>query len=363
MAGRRSLLAAAAAAPMLPAAALAQTGGPGMVWRLTSRFPKALDTAFVAAEVFAAAVADMTDGRFQIRVYPPGELAPANKALDVVADGTVELCHTRSYDYVARDPTFAFGSGLPFGLNSRLQNAWLGAAGGNDLLEPFYRRHGVVGIPAGNTGTQMGGWFKRELRGPEDLKGLKMRISGFAAMVVAKLGVDPKSMGGAEILAALETDQLDAAEWIGPHDDERLGYWKAAKFYYYPGWWECGTSAHIFINATKWDALSPSYKAVLKAAAAQANAYMQEQYDTLNPAAIKRLVGNGVELRAFPQDIMQAGYAAAGELYAALSARGPEFKRIYEHWSAFRADGYLWWLVNEIAMDAFMVRARASGRG
>jgi TRAP-type mannitol/chloroaromatic compound transport system substrate-binding protein len=362
---RRTLVAAAAAGAALATAArpaVAQ-GGPEITWRCTSSFPRTLDTIYGAAEVFARTLAELTDGRFKVEVFPAGAIAPALEALDAVAGGTAELCHTCSYYFFGKDPTFAFGTGLPFGLNSRLQNAWLTAGGGNELLDSFYARYGVRAIVAGNTGVQMGGWFRRDIRDLADLRGLRMRIGGLAGQVVAKLGVEPQQIAGGEIYAALEAGRIDAAEWVGPHDDEKLGFWKVAKNYYYPGWWESGTAVHLFFNKAKWDSLPEVYRAACRAAAAEANSVMQARYDVQNPAALKRLVTNGVELKAFPTEVMQAAFEAATGLYDGLAATNAEFRRIYEPWKAFRADGYLWWLVNEIAMDAFMVRARAAGRG
>jgi TRAP-type mannitol/chloroaromatic compound transport system substrate-binding protein len=280
--------------------------------------------------------------------------------LDAVRDGKAELCHTCSYYFVNKDPTFAFGTALPFGLNSRLQNAWLLAGGGNELLDEFYNKHNLHGIPAGNTGVQMGGWFRNELQSVRDLDGLKMRIAGIGGEVLKRLGVQPQSLAGGDIFPALEQGTLDAAEWVGPYDDEKLGFYKVAKFYYYPGWWESGTSIHIFINLEQWQGLPDVYKEACKVAAGYANLYMQAKYDVQNPAALKRLVVEGVELRQFPQDIMQGAYQAATDLYNSIAADNPEFKRVLEPWLAFRSDGYLWWLVDEIAMDAFMVRARAA---
>jgi TRAP-type mannitol/chloroaromatic compound transport system substrate-binding protein len=326
-----------------------------------SSFPPSLDTIFGAAEVFAEGVAAATQGRFRIEVFPPGELVPALGVLDAAAAGEVEVAHTGSYYFTDRDPAFAFGSAMPFGLNARLQNAWLQAGGGNELLNEFYRTHGVIGLPCGNTGCQMGGWFARPVDSLDDLQGLRMRIAGLAGMVMRDIGVQPQQTPGGEIFAALQEGRIDAAEWVGPYDDEKLGFYRVARYYYYPGWWEPGTTLHLLINEPAWAGLPEPYQAAARMAADHANGFMMAKYDIQNPAALKRLVTNGVELRAFPQDVLRAAYAAAERRYVEFSETSEAFRRIFGHWQAFRGDGYLWWLVNEIAMDAFMVRARAAG--
>lgn len=362
---RRSLLAFGAGAVTTPLALRAETAVaqdlPTVRWRLASSFPRTLDTIFGGAEIFATSLAELTQGRFEVQVAPPGELASALGVLDAVADGEIELAHTGSYYFTDRDPAFAFGSALPFGLNSRLQNAWLQAGGGNELLNEFYRTYGVVGLPCGNTGCQMGGWFARPVGGLADLQGLRMRIAGIAGQVMRDIGVEPQQTAGDEIFAALQGGRIDAAEWVGPYDDEKLGFYRVARYYYYPGWWEPGTTLHLFVNEAAWSDLPAPYQAALRMAADHANMFMQAKYDIQNPAAVKRLVANGVELRAFPEDVLRTAYGAAEGLYARFSDESPAFRRVFEHWQAFRGDGYLWWLVNEIAMDAFMVRARAAG--
>src|SRR5437764_2038075 len=204
-------------------------------WRLTSSFPKSLDTIYGAAEVFAKAVAEATDNKFQIQVFAAGEIVPGLQAADAVSNGTVEMCHTASYYYFGKDPTFALGTASQFGLNSRMQNAWMFFGGGMDLMNGFYKKFNIYGIPGGNTGCQMGGWFRKEVKTPADLNGIKMRIGGYAGRTMAKLGVVPQQLAGGDIYPALEKGTLDACEWVGPYDDEKLGFYKVAQHYYYPG--------------------------------------------------------------------------------------------------------------------------------
>jgi TRAP-type mannitol/chloroaromatic compound transport system substrate-binding protein len=331
---------------------------PETKWRLTSSFPKSLDTIYGAAEIFAKAVAEATDNRFQVQVFAAGELVPGLQAADAVTNGTVEMCHTSSYYYVGKDPTFTFGTALPFGLNSRMIDAWMFSGGGIDLMNSFYKKYNIYAIPAGNTGAQMGGWFRKEIKEVSDLNGLKMRIGGFAGRVLAKVGVVAQQLAGGDIYPALEKGTIDAAEWVGPYDDEKLGFHKVAQYYYYPGWWEGGPMIHNFINIDKWNELSKTYQSVVYAASHVANTMMQAKYDAVNPAALKRLVSAGAQLRGFPQPVMEACLKGANELYAETGAGNADFKRIYEAVVAFRSDQYLWWQVAEYGFDTFMIRSR-----
>ncbi|MEZ0169434.1 TRAP transporter substrate-binding protein [Microvirga sp. TS319] len=360
---RRAFLQAAAigaAAGTIAKPAIAQSA-PEIRWRMTSAFPKSLDTLFGGGETFAKLVAEATDGKFQIQPFAPGEIVGAPQAADAIAAGTVEMGHTCSYYYVGKDPTFAIGTNLPFGLNSRQTNAWLYHGGGNDLLNEFYAKHNLYALPAGNTGAQMGGWFRKEIKTVEDLKGLKMRIAGLAGQIVAKLGVIPQQIAGGDLYPSLERGTIDAAEWVAPYDDDKLGLNKVAPFYYYPGFWEGGPAIHMFINLQKWKELPKPYQAAIQAAAGYVNVDTQAKYDAKNPAGLRNLIGNGAQLRPFSQEIMEAAYKAANEIYDDISAKNPDFKKIYESYKAFRGEEYLWFQVAEYAYDTFMIRARARG--
>ncbi len=357
---RREFLKAAgvvAATSAVAAPAIAQSM-PELKWRCTSSFPKSLDTIYGAAETFSKAVAEATDNKFQIQVFAGGEIVPALQAADAVQNGTVEMCHTASYYYFGKDPTFAFGTNVPFGLNSRMNNSWQTVGGGIDLLNEFYKKFNIYAIPAGNTGCQMGGWFRKEIKEVSDMSGLKIRIGGFAGQMMAKLGAVPQQIAGGDIYPSLEKGTIDAAEWVGPYDDEKLGFQKVAPFYYYPGWWEGGSTIHNFINIEKWDSLSPAYKSIVRSASALANEWMMAKYDAGNPAALKRLVAGGAQLRAYPQPVMDACLKAALDVYAETNAKNADFKKIYDHMLAFRNDSYLWWQVAEATYDSFMIRNR-----
>jgi TRAP-type mannitol/chloroaromatic compound transport system substrate-binding protein len=344
----------AAAVPVLAAPAIAQSM-PELKWRLTSSFPKSLDTIFGAADTFAKYVAEATDNKFQIQTFAAGELAPGLEAANVVANGSVEICHTASYYYWGKDPTFAFATAVPFGLNSRMQNAWMYHGGGIDLMNEFFATHGLYALPAGNTGAQMGGWFRKEIKSVADLDGLKMRIGGFGGKVIAKLGVVPQQLAGGDVYPALEKGTIDAAEWVGPYDDQKLGFNKIAPYYYYPGWWEGGAMLHVMMQTTRWQELPAPYKAVITAAAQAANCDMQARYDALNPPAIRKLVGGGAKLRPFPTDVLEACFNAANETYAEIGATNAPFKKIHDEMMAFRADQYLWFQLSEYTYDTFMM--------
>ncbi|MFL5159071.1 MAG: TRAP transporter substrate-binding protein, partial [Microvirga sp.] len=306
-------------------------------------------------------VSEATDGKFQIQPFAAGEIVGTPQVADAVGNGTIELGHTCSYYYFGKDPTFALGTAAPFGLNARQMNAWLYQGGGNDLLNEFYAKHNLYGMPAGNTGVQMGGWFRKEIKTVQDLQGLKMRIAGIAGMVLQKLGAVPQQIPGGDIYPALERGTIDAAEWVGPYDDEKLGFSKVAPYYYYPGFWEGGPAIHLFVNQAKWKELPKAYQAILTAASGYANNDMLAKYDARNPAALRRLLGAGTQLRPYSQEILEAAYKATNEVFDEVSAKNADFKKVVDSVKAFRNEGYLWFQVAEYAYDTFMIRARARG--
>src|SRR5436309_4549629 len=326
---------------------------PETKWRLTSSFPKSLDTIYGASEVFAKAVAEATDNKFQIQVFAAGEIVPGLQAADAVASGTVEMCHTASYYYVGKDPTYAFGTAVPFGLNSRMQTAWQHFGGGMDLMNEFYKKANIFALPCGNTGCQMGGWFRKEIKEPADFNGLKMRIGGYAGRVLTKLGLVPQQLAGGDIYPALEKGTIDAAEWVGPYDDEKLGFNKVAQYYYYPGFWEGGPMLMTLVNEKKWNELPKPYQAALTAACGEVNAWMPAKYDDLNPKALRRLIASGTNLRPFPRSVMEAAEKASYELYGELKAKSRHWATVYPQWKKFRDEQFLWFRVAESTYDNY----------
>jgi TRAP-type mannitol/chloroaromatic compound transport system substrate-binding protein len=331
---------------------------PEIKWRLTASWPKSLDTLYGACETFSKYVGEATDGKFQIQAFAAGEIVPGLQVLDAVQNGTVECGHTATYYYIGKDPTWALFCAIPFGLNSRQQNAWFYDGDGQKLIDDFGKKSNVKCLLAGNTGCQMGGWFNKEIKEPGDFSGVKMRIGGWAGKTLAKLGLVPQQIAGGDIYPALEKGTIDAAEWVGPYDDEKLGFQKVTKYYYYPGWWEGGTTNHILINLPKWNELPKSYQAVLTAAAGYTNVEEQARYDARNPAALKRLVASGTQLRPFPQPVMEACLKASNEVNAETSATNADYKKVLEAMQTFRSDEYLWWQVAEYSFDTFMIRSR-----
>jgi TRAP-type mannitol/chloroaromatic compound transport system substrate-binding protein len=345
----------AAGAAMVPTLSNAQAAAlPEIKWRCASSFAKSLDTIYGAAEYMAKRVAAATGGKFQIQVFAGGEIVPGLQVLDAVQNGTVQCGHTAPYYYWGKDPAFALGTAVPFGLNCRQMNAWMLFGGGLELMRDFYKGYNVYNIPCGNTGAQMGGWFRKEIKTVADLKGLKMRIGGFAGTVIAKMGAVPQQLAAGDIYPALEKGTIDAAEWVGPYDDEKLGFNKVCKFYYYPGWWEGGPELDLFVNTAEWAKLPKEYQNILEAACWEANTWMVARYDAQNPAALKKLVGGGTQLRPFSKDIMVASYKASLEVYKEASEKSPAFKKIYESMTAFRAEQLLWFRVSEKGFDDFM---------
>ena len=342
-----------AAATAVASPAIAQSM-PEVKWRMTSSFPKSLDTIYGGAEQVSKYVAEMTDNKFQIQVFAAGEVVPGLQALDATSNNTVEMCHTVSYYYVGKDPTFAIYASVPFGLNARQQNSWWYQGGGDALGNEFFKKFGVVGFPCGNTGTQMGGWFRKEIKTVADLKGLKMRIGGTGGLPLAKLGVVPQQIAGGDIYPALERGAIDSAEWVGPYDDEKLGFFKVAPHYYFPGWWESNSMYSFYVGLKEWEKLPKEYQATLEAACYEANVDMMAKYDAKNVPALERLVKSGVKLHQFSTDILKAAQQAAYELYEDEAGKNAAWRKMYEPWKKFRSDQFLWHRVQEFAYESFV---------
>jgi TRAP-type mannitol/chloroaromatic compound transport system substrate-binding protein len=352
---RRSLIKNAGIAGVLAAGIAPAVHAQAAVrWRLSSSFPKALDTIHGAADVFAAQVKAMTGGKFEISVHAAGEITPAFGVVDAVQQGSVEMAHTAPYYFFGKNEVFALGCAIPFGLNSRQMTAWVYEGNGFKLMREFYAKYNMVHFAGGNTGAQMGGWYRKEIKSVADLKGLKMRIGGFAGKVLERIGGVPTNIPGGEIYQALEKGTIDAAEWVGPYDDQKLGFNKVAPHYYYPGWWEGGPQLDFYINDKAFNALSAEYKAIVEAAASYAHVDMQAKYDGRNPTALKQLVGAGTKLHPFPNDVLNAAFKEAMALYEELNAKNPEWKKIYADYSKFRADSNLWFRFTEAKFDSFM---------
>ena len=357
----KSAIATAAAATTVACRRRATTSGtskglPTVRWRMATSWPISLGL-FTGAETIAERVKKMTNGRFTIKPYAGGELTPPLQVLDAVRQGKVQCGHTASYYYIGKSPTLAFATSVPFGLSAQQQNAWLYHGGGLELIQKIYReRFNIINFPAGNTGTQMGGWFKREITSVGDLKGLKMRIPGLGGQVMARLGVNVQVLPASEIYLSLERGAIDAAEWIGPYDDEKLGLNRAAPFYYYPGWWEPGPTLDALVNIKAWENLPTEYQEVFKTATYEANINMLSQYDAVNREALARIVAGGTKLVAYTQEIMEAAQKSTLEIFEENARKDASFKEVYDQWKEFRDKIYRWNRVNELTFANFVTK-------
>src|SRR6266478_6462707 len=307
---------AGVAATAVARPAIAQTGAP-VRWRLATSWPKSLDTLYGSVEAMCQRVGQLTDRKFQIQSFAGGEIVPPLQVWDATQNGTVECGHTLTSFNIGKNPAVAFDSGLAFGLNTRQQQAWMNYGGGLELIRALFKKDGILPIPCGNVGVQMGGFYRKE---------------------------------------------IDAAEWIGPYDDEKLGLHKVAKYYYYPGWWEGSAQVTLLVNLQHWEALPESYRVALEAACAETTVLMMAKYDTRNPEALRRLVAAGVQLRQFPRPVLDACYKAAFETYDELAAKNPDFKLIYESWQKFLADSNLWFRIAENTLDNYRFAMSAQPR-
>jgi TRAP-type mannitol/chloroaromatic compound transport system substrate-binding protein len=344
----------APAAAALAAPNLANAQQPQVLWRCASSFPKSVDILWGVQEMIAKRVGELTGGAFQIRNFAAGEIVPGLQVMDAVGAGTVECGYTGAYYYIGKDMALGFGTVMPFGMNARQHMAWWIQGGGKEIMTDVYRDQGVVALPCSNTGAQMGGWLRKEVKSVDDLKGLKFRIAGLAGTVLSKVGVIPQLLGAADIYPALERGVVDGAEWVGPHDDEKLGFNRVAPYYYYPGWWEPSSQAEYEVNARAWEALPAAYKNALEVATAESNIWSLSRYDFLNVVALRRLIASGTQLRAYPRDVLTACYRANQETMAELGEKNARFKKIHAEWDKFRRDTQSWFRVAEDSSANFL---------
>ncbi|TRX75177.1 TRAP transporter substrate-binding protein [Pseudomonas mangiferae] len=326
---------------------------PTVKWRMATNWPKSLDAMFGSADELCQRVSVLTGGKFEIRAFAGGDIVPPAQSLDAVGEGTVECNHVLASAYFGKNTAFAFDTGLPFGMNARQHNAWVQYGGGRALLEKLYGQYNIKPFICGNSAVQMGGWYRKEIKSLDDLKGLKMRVGGVGGMVMQKLGVLPQQIPTSDIYPSLEKGTIDAAEWIGPYDDEKLGLNKIASHYYAPGWWEGSASITSMVNAKAWADLPPLYQAAFECACNEQTLKMLAKYDASNPPALKKLIANGAKVAYFPRDVMDAAWKASNELFAELAGKNPDFKEIWGPWSSFRRDEVSWFRVAESALDNF----------
>ncbi|MGK7895914.1 MAG: TRAP transporter substrate-binding protein [Xenococcus sp. (in: cyanobacteria)] len=326
---------------------------PSIRWRMATSWPKSLQILFEAADLLCQQVNKMTNGRFVITPYAAGELSDGLKVLQAVQDSIVECGHTASYYYLDYGSALAFGTTLPFGLTATQQNAWLYYGGGLEAMRQLYQDLGIINFPGGNSGTQMGGWFKQEVKTIADFQGLRMRVPGLGGKILQRLGVEIQSLPGDRIFSALEQNTIDAAEWKNPHADQTLGLNKVAPYYYYPGWWEPGTTYEFQVNLAQWNKLPVEYQAIFQAAANDVNAKMLAKFNAVNGEVLERLVLSGTKLLPLSVEILQASYTEAFAMYEEMANEDPKFYNIYRQWQEFREQIYIWNNLNELGFANF----------
>lgn len=319
-------------------------------WKMVTTWPPNFPIFQEGVERFADNVKKISNGRLNIKVYAGGELVPPLQTFDAVSQGTAEIGHGAAYYWAGKIPAAQFFTAVPFGMNAQGMNAWLYGGGGLELWREVYSKHNLVPFPMGNTGVQMGGWFNKKIESVDDLKGLKMRIPGLGGKVFAKAGGTPVLLAGGEIYTSLERGNIDATEWVGPFHDERLGLYRAAKYYYYPGWHEPGPVLELIVNKNAYDSLTDDLKKAIEVAAASSNVWMLSQFEAKNLAALRKLKEeHKVEVYPFPDDVLKALKGFTKEVLEEQSAVDPEFKKVYEAYTAFSKDNDAWNALSEAA--------------
>jgi len=350
---------AAAGSVAVASPAIAQT--PTIKWRLTSSFPKSIEGLWGASPTVAKFVNEMSDGKFVIDTFAAGEIVPGLQVLDAVSNGTVECGHSYGGYYVGKNPTLIFDGSLPFGFTVRQHNAWYMFGDGKKLIDEVYDGMGVVSIPMGNTGGQTFGWFRKEIKTVADFQGVKMRVAGFGGRVLQKLGVVPQQIAGGDIYPALEKGTIDAAEWVGPHDDEKFGFHKVAKYMHIPGVLELCANTSLYVNKAEWAKLPVAYQSMLRAASTYALVEMLAGYDARNAKALARVVAQGAVLTVLPPDVLRALRTALEQVLDEEAAKSAQFKTVLENWRTFRAEQHRWFSIADARTEMSVYALTASG--
>ena len=319
-------------------------------WKMVTTWPKNFPGLGTGANKLAELITQMTGGRIQVKVYGAGELVPAFEVFDAVSSGTAELGHGASYYWKGKSEAAQFFSAVPFGLTAGEMNAWLYHGGGMELWRETYVPFGLVPMAAGNTGVQMAGWFNREITALEDLKGLKMRIPGLGGEVLARAGGTPVSLPGGELFTALQTGAIDATEWVGPYNDLAFGLYKAAKYYYYPGWHEPGTTLEAIVNKQVFEALPEELQVIVENAARVANQDMLAEYTARNNHALQTLVTeHQVTVRKLPDIVLERLKELSDQVVAEIADKDALSRRVYASFNDFRAQVIQWHNISERA--------------
>lgn len=350
---RRNFIAAAGAATLLgacgqktdcgPVAPGGETSQETIKWNMVTTWPPGFQGLGTGAEHLAELIGKLSNGRLQVKVYGAGELVPALQVFDEVSSGSVQMGHGASYYWKGKLPAASFFSSVPFGLNAQEMNGWLLKGGGLELWQELYAPYNIIPMPAGNTDVQMAGWFNKEINSIGDLKGLKMRIPGLGGEVLKRAGGTPELIAGGEIFSALEMGRIDAAEFVGPYNDLAFGFYKAAKFYYYPGWHEPGTTLEAMINKEAFESLPKDLQDIVITACLTANADMLAEYAEKNTQALKILVEeHGVQVKKLPQEVLDHLQQISEKLVEEQGQSNELSKRIYASYKAFKDKSEQW---------------------
>lgn len=319
-------------------------------WKLVTSWPKNFPGLGMAPERFSDLVSQMSDGRLNIKVYGAGELVPALEVFDAVSNGTAEMGHSGAYYWKGKEPLAQFFTSVPYGLNAQEISSWVHYGGGQALWDEVYKPFNVKPFAGGNSGVQMAGWFNKEINSLEDLQGLKMRIPGMGGEIFKRVGGVPVNLPGGELFTALQTGTIDATEWVGPYNDLAFGLYKAAKYYYYPGWHEPGSMMEFTVNLEKWNELPADLQAIVTTAARAINQDMIDEYTARNNAALKQLVEeHGVQLKRLPDDVLKELKKVAEEVVAEVGGDEDLAKRIRESYTAFRNQSIEYHKISEVA--------------
>jgi TRAP-type mannitol/chloroaromatic compound transport system substrate-binding protein len=349
-AGSSLALSACGGAPQPAASGTAAAAEPVRHWKMVTSWPSGFPGLGTGAAELAALITRASGGRIQVKVFGASELVPAFEVFDAVSRGTAEIGHCAAYYWSGKSPAAPFFCAVPFGLNAQEMNGWLYYGGGLELWRELYAGFNLVPFPAGNTGVQMAGWFKREINSVADLVGLKMRIPGLGGEVMAKVGATPVNLPGGELFAALQSGAIDATEWVGPYNDLAFGLHRVAKYCYYPGWQEPGPTLECMVNKDVYEGLPDDLKAVVASACRAVNESMLSEYTARNQVALETLQGeHQVEFRPLPADVLEALRRATAEVLEATAARDPLAARAYASMKAFRAQAQRWAAVSEQA--------------
>jgi TRAP-type mannitol/chloroaromatic compound transport system substrate-binding protein len=336
--------------------------GPNVSWRMQTSFTPNLDLLHGSGERIGERVARLTDGNFTIRVYGAGEIVPGLQVMDAVTQGTLQCGLTSGYYYIGKHPGLAFDTAIPFGLTTRQTLSWLHYGGGLEMINAIYADFGIVSIPASTTGGQMGGWFRDPIGSLAELAGQRMRIPGIGGEIMARLGVTVQTLAAPEIYPALERGAIDAVEWVGPYDDERMELHEIAKNYYYPGWWEPGVTIGLLVNLDEFNALPPAYQEVLRSVCHETFCDRMAAYDAVNPAALERLVrDHGVVVSAYSEDIMEAAWRESTDYLQEVSSQNADFRRLYESYTAFRDSQWAYARGNDLTYQEWVIPRVSSG--